>query len=101
MRAVGQPSNTGTVATTAVSTITDTIPTGLTSGTLPAGCAAAGQTVTCTVAAGLAGGGSTTTLVYHLYEEAFSRFHMGYASAVAYLLFGVSLLLAWLQSKPP
>ena len=46
--------NTGTAATTAVTTITDTIPTGLTIGTLPAGCTAAGQTVTCTIAAGLA-----------------------------------------------
>lgn len=43
--------------------------------------------------------GSTTTLVYHLYEEAFSRFRLGYASAVAYLLFAVSLVLAWLQAK--
>ncbi len=43
--------------------------------------------------------GSTTTLVYHLYEEAFSRFRLGYASAVAYLLFAISLLLAWLQSR--
>ena len=43
--------------------------------------------------------GSTTTIVYHLYEQAFSRFHLGYASAVAYLLFLVSLGLAWLQMK--
>ncbi len=48
--------NTGTTATTAVSTITDVIPTGLTLGTMPAGCAKAGQTVTCTIAAGLATG---------------------------------------------
>lgn len=40
-----QLSNTGTAATTAAATITDTIPTGLTIGTLPAGCTAAGQTV--------------------------------------------------------
>ncbi|TXI48158.1 MAG: DUF11 domain-containing protein, partial [Lysobacter sp.] len=39
-----QVSNTGTAATTAVATITDTIPAGLTIGTLPAGCTAAGQT---------------------------------------------------------
>ncbi|MFD0724488.1 hypothetical protein, partial [Lysobacter brunescens] len=58
-----QLSNTGTAATTAVSTITDTIPTGLTIGTLPAGCTAAGQTVTCTVAAGLAAGGSTSFVI--------------------------------------
>ncbi|MFZ5635333.1 MAG: hypothetical protein ACOY82_01970, partial [Pseudomonadota bacterium] len=58
-----QLSNTGTAATTAVSTITDTIPAGLTIGTLPAGCSAAGQTVTCTVAAGLAAGGSTSFVI--------------------------------------
>ncbi|WP_345303538.1 beta strand repeat-containing protein, partial [Lysobacter hankyongensis] len=58
-----QVSNTGTAATTAVSTITDTIPTGLTIGTLPAGCTAAGQTVTCTIAAGLAAGGSTSFVI--------------------------------------
>jgi multiple sugar transport system permease protein len=43
--------------------------------------------------------GNTTTVVYYLYEEAFSRFHLGYASAVAYLLFVVSLALAWAQMK--
>lgn len=43
--------------------------------------------------------GSTSTLVFHLYEEAFSRFRLGYASAVAYLLFAVSLVLAWIQSR--
>ncbi|MFZ5635332.1 MAG: hypothetical protein ACOY82_01965, partial [Pseudomonadota bacterium] len=58
-----QLSNTGTAATTAVSTITDTIPAGLTIGTLPAGCSAVGQTVTCTVAAGLAAGGSTSFVI--------------------------------------
>ncbi|MBP6751057.1 MAG: DUF11 domain-containing protein, partial [Xanthomonadaceae bacterium] len=54
--------NTGTAATTAVSTITDTIPAGLTIGTLPAGCTAAGQTVTCTVAS-LAAGASTSFVI--------------------------------------
>jgi len=43
--------------------------------------------------------GRTTTLVYYLYEQAFSRFNLGYASAVAYLLFLLSLMLAWLQLK--
>jgi multiple sugar transport system permease protein len=42
---------------------------------------------------------STTTVVYYLYEEAFYRFDLGYASAVAYLLFAVTLALAWLQMK--
>ena len=43
--------------------------------------------------------GRTTTVVYYLYEQAFSRFNLGYASAVAYLLFLLSLALAWLQVK--
>ena len=42
---------------------------------------------------------STTTVVYYLYQEAFYRFDLGYASAVAYLLFAVTLVLAWLQMK--
>jgi multiple sugar transport system permease protein len=42
---------------------------------------------------------STTTVVYYLYEEAFYRFNLGYASAVAYLLFIVTLALAWAQMK--
>ncbi|HEV7272500.1 DUF7507 domain-containing protein [Pseudoxanthomonas sp.] len=50
--------NTGTAATTAPATITDTIPTGLALGTLPSGCSASGQTVTCTVGTGLAAGAS-------------------------------------------
>ncbi len=41
----------------------------------------------------------TTTVVYYLYEEAFYRFHLGYASAVAYLLFLVTLALAWAQMR--
>lgn len=42
---------------------------------------------------------STTTVVYYLYEQAFFRFNLGYASAVAYLLFAVTMLLAWGQMK--
>ncbi len=55
--------NTGTAATTAAATITDVVPASLTLGTLPAGCTAAGQTVTCTIAAGLAAGGSTSFVI--------------------------------------
>jgi uncharacterized repeat protein (TIGR01451 family) len=55
--------NTGTAATTAASSITDTIPAGLTLGSLPGGCTAAGQTVTCTVAAGLAVSGNTSFVI--------------------------------------
>jgi len=39
----------------------------------------------------------TTTVVYYLYEEAFYRFNLGYACAVAYLLFLLTLLLAEVQ----
>jgi uncharacterized repeat protein (TIGR01451 family) len=46
--------NTGSVSTTATTSVTDNIPGTLTLGTLPAGCAATGQQVTCTIAAPLA-----------------------------------------------
>ncbi|MBS0199344.1 MAG: hypothetical protein JSR70_02735, partial [Proteobacteria bacterium] len=46
--------NTGTAATTAASTVTDTIDAGLTINGTPAGCTVAAQLVTCTVSAGLA-----------------------------------------------
>ena len=39
----------------------------------------------------------TTTVVYYLYEEAFYRFNLGYACAVAYLLFLLTLILAEVQ----
>ena len=42
---------------------------------------------------------STNTVVYYLYEQAFYRFDLGYASAVAYLLFLVTLGLAFLQMR--
>ena len=41
----------------------------------------------------------TTTVVYYLYEQAFYRFDLGYASAVAYLLFALTLVLAWIQTR--
>jgi multiple sugar transport system permease protein len=41
----------------------------------------------------------TTTVVYYLYEEAFYRFNLGYASAVAYVLFAITLVLAWVQMR--
>lgn len=43
--------------------------------------------------------GSTTTVVFHLYEQAFGRFELGYASAIAWLLFLLSMGLAWLQMR--
>ncbi len=42
---------------------------------------------------------STSTVVYYLYEQAFYRFDLGYASAVGYLLFVLTLLLALAQMK--
>ncbi len=48
-----QVSNTGTTATTTATTVIDPVPAGLTLGTLPSGCTASGQTVSCTVPAGL------------------------------------------------
>lgn len=41
----------------------------------------------------------TTTVVYYLYEQAFYRFDLGYASALAYLLFVLTLVLAWAQMR--
>jgi multiple sugar transport system permease protein len=41
----------------------------------------------------------TTTVVYYLYEEAFYRFNLGYACAVAYLLFLLTLVLAEVQLR--
>ncbi len=43
--------------------------------------------------------GSTSTLVYFVYEEGLRRFNIGYASAAAYLLFVLILILSLLQMK--
>lgn len=43
--------------------------------------------------------GSTKVLVFYLYEHAFRFFNMGYASAVAYFLFGVLFVLTMLQIR--
>ena len=55
--------NEGTGATTDLATLLDTVPAGLTLGTLPAGCTAIGQAVTCLIPAGLAPGASVTFTV--------------------------------------
>ena len=50
----------------------------------------------------MTGGGplhSTLTSVFYLYEQAFYKFRLGYASAIAYLLFTLTLLLAFLQVR--
>lgn len=43
--------------------------------------------------------GATEVLVYYLYEHAFKFFDMGYASAVAYLLFAVLFVLTLVQVR--
>lgn len=42
---------------------------------------------------------STLTTVFYLYEQGFRYFDMGYASAIAYLLFVVILLVSLVQSR--
>jgi multiple sugar transport system permease protein len=42
---------------------------------------------------------STLTVVYDLYERAFYRFEMGYASAIAYLLFAAIFLVSLVQAR--
>lgn len=43
--------------------------------------------------------GRTTTVVYYLYTMGFQRFDMGYASALAYVLFFIILVFSLLQYK--
>lgn len=43
--------------------------------------------------------GSTKVLVFYLYEHAFKFFDMGYASAIAYLLFAIVFTFTLLQTK--
>lgn len=43
--------------------------------------------------------GSTSVIVFYLYQQAFTYFRMGYASAVGYVLFVIIFLLTVLQFK--
>jgi len=43
--------------------------------------------------------GSTSVLVFYLYQQAFTYFRMGYASAVGYVLFVIIFVLTLLQFK--
>ncbi len=47
------------------------------------------------------GGPGTSTYVYnlHLYNEAFQFFRMGYASAMAYVLFAILFVITYLQLR--
>ena len=42
---------------------------------------------------------ATTVLVYYLYEQAFANFNFGYASAIAYFLFLIILLVTAIQFR--
>jgi multiple sugar transport system permease protein len=42
---------------------------------------------------------ATTVLVYYLYDQAFQNFNFGYASAIAYLLFIVILVVTAIQFR--
>jgi multiple sugar transport system permease protein len=44
-------------------------------------------------------GGATTTVVYWIYQQAFVYFRMGYASALAYVLFILMFALAMVQFR--
>ena len=55
--------NTGTAPTSATATISDTIPAGLSIGTLPSGCSAVLQALTCTIPAPLAAGNSVAFVI--------------------------------------
>jgi multiple sugar transport system permease protein len=43
--------------------------------------------------------GATTTIVYYIYNNAFVWFKMGYASAISWFLFFVTLIVTLLQWK--
>jgi multiple sugar transport system permease protein len=50
----------------------------------------------------LTGGGpayATSTIVFYIYENAFLSLHMGYASALAWVLFGIIFFLTWIQVR--
>lgn len=40
---------------------------------------------------------ATKTIVYYLYQNGFMYFHMGYASALAYILFVIIVVITLLQ----
>lgn len=44
-------------------------------------------------------GDATTVMVYQIYKEGITRLHVGYASALAYVLFAIVLLITLIQFK--
>ncbi|MBU1076893.1 MAG: sugar ABC transporter permease, partial [Spirochaetes bacterium] len=43
--------------------------------------------------------GSTTTVVFYLFKNAYEQFRMGYAASIAYVLFFIILLVTFVQRK--
>ncbi|MCM8812150.1 MAG: extracellular solute-binding protein [Candidatus Omnitrophica bacterium] len=43
--------------------------------------------------------GATTTVVWYLYQAGFSRFEMGKAAAVGYMLFLITMCFSWVQMR--
>jgi multiple sugar transport system permease protein len=58
-----------------------------------------GGFMTANVMTGGGPAGSTTTIEYYLYQTAFEKFNMGYASAIAWFLFAVILILTLITWK--
>ena len=58
-----------------------------------------GGFMTANVMTGGGPAGSTTTIEYYLYQTAFEKFNMGYASAIAWFLFAVILVITLLTWK--
>jgi multiple sugar transport system permease protein len=44
-------------------------------------------------------GGATTTVVYYLWQQGFRFFRMGYASAMAYTVFVLLLVVSFIQFR--
>ncbi len=42
-------------------------------------------------------GGSTNTILYYIYAQAFQRYRMGYASAMAWILFVILFVITLIQ----
>ena len=43
--------------------------------------------------------GSTDVVVYHIYQNAYDYLRMGYASAMAWILFILIALITWIQFR--
>jgi multiple sugar transport system permease protein len=43
--------------------------------------------------------GSTSTIMYYIYEQAFSNYDMGYASALAWIFFALIMIVTLIQYR--